>query len=70
MMEEESEEKLFSGFSLRDQELKYNLTLFDLVMTLSARVVASLKLSKPTRSRVMCDDVVGRDPEGIQSKLE
>ena len=34
----------FSGFQLRDQELKYNLTLFDLVMTLAARVGASLKL--------------------------
>ena len=31
----ENEDKLFSGFSLRDQELKYNLTLFDLVITLS-----------------------------------
>jgi hypothetical protein len=34
----------FSGFALRDQELKYNLTLFDLMMTLAARVSASLKL--------------------------
>lgn len=35
----------FGGFSLRDQELKYSITLFDLVMTLAARVTASLKLS-------------------------
>jgi hypothetical protein len=34
----------FGGFTLRDQELKYNLTLFDLIMTLAARVSASLKL--------------------------
>jgi hypothetical protein len=36
----------FAGFGMRDQELKYNLTLFDLVMTLAARVGASLQLSK------------------------
>jgi hypothetical protein len=39
------EERLYSVFVLREQELKYNLTLFDLVMTLAARVTASLKLS-------------------------
>jgi hypothetical protein len=39
------EEKLYSGFPLKEQELKYNLTLFDLIMTLAARVTASLKLS-------------------------
>lgn len=36
----------FSGFILREQELKYNLTLFDLLTTLAARVTAALKLSE------------------------
>jgi hypothetical protein len=43
-MTEDDREAKYSGFSTRDQETKYNLTLFDLVMTLSARVTASLKL--------------------------
>ena len=37
---------LSSGFLHRDQETKYNLTLFDLFLTLATRVNASLKLSK------------------------
>jgi hypothetical protein len=37
---------LSSGFIHRDQETKYNLTLFDLLLTLATRVNASLKLSK------------------------
>ena len=36
----------FSGFDTKDQESKYNLTVFDLIMTLSARVNASLNCSK------------------------
>jgi hypothetical protein len=36
----------FSGFESQEQEAKYNLTLFDLLLTLSARVTASLKLRK------------------------
>jgi hypothetical protein len=36
----------YSGFLIPEQELKYNLTLFDLIMTLSARVTASLKFCK------------------------
>lgn len=43
------EELQFGGFNLKDQETKYNLTLFDLILTLSARVTASLRLSKPTK---------------------
>ena len=39
-------EVLSSGFLHRDQETKYNLTLFDLLLTLATRVNASLKLSK------------------------
>lgn len=35
-----------SGFELTEQELKYNLTVFDLLMTLAARVNASLNSSK------------------------
>lgn len=38
----DEEQSTFSGFQQRDQELKYNLTLFDMIMTLSARVGASL----------------------------
>ena len=37
---------LYGGFARRDQEIKYNSTLFDLIATLSARVTATLKLSK------------------------
>jgi hypothetical protein len=36
----------FSGFESKEQEQKYDLTVFDLIMTLSARVNASLKCSK------------------------
>ena len=36
----------YSGFLIPEQELKYNSTLFDLIMTLSARVTASLKFCK------------------------
>lgn len=39
---------LSSGFLHRDQETKYNLTLFDLLLTLATRVNASLKFSKYT----------------------
>jgi len=39
-------EEFFSGFIHQEQELKYNVTLFDLVTTLAARVTATLKLSK------------------------
>jgi len=30
---------------MKEQEMKYNITLFDLVTTLAARVTATLKLS-------------------------
>jgi len=46
-LQRDDREAKYSGFSTRDQETKYNLTLFDLVMTLSARVTASLKLLSP-----------------------
>jgi hypothetical protein len=36
----------YGGFESKEQESKYNLTVFDLIMTLSARVNASLKCSK------------------------
>ena len=45
-MEVDDKDAKFSGFSTRDQETKYNLTLFDLMMTLAARVTASLRMSK------------------------
>jgi hypothetical protein len=34
----EDDKHPYSGFQLKEQELKYNLTLFDLVTTLAARV--------------------------------
>lgn len=37
----------FQGFRSHDQEIKYTLTLFDLLLTLSARVTAVLNSSKP-----------------------
>lgn len=37
----------FGGFTTLEQATKYDLTLFDLLMTLAARVTASLNLSKP-----------------------
>lgn len=36
-----------SGFDTKDQEAKYNITVFDLIMTLAARVNASLKQKTP-----------------------
>lgn len=42
------DENLYSGFVNRDQETKYNLTLFDLLLTLASRVNAALRLSKST----------------------
>ena len=42
------DENLYSGFINRDQETKYNLTLFDLLLTLASRVNAALRLSKST----------------------
>ena len=38
---------IYSGFGLRDSEGKYNITVFDLVLSLSARVGATLKNRKP-----------------------
>ena len=34
---------IYSGFGLRDQESRYNIMLFDLVLSLSARVYGTLK---------------------------
>ena len=34
---------IYSGFTLREHESKYNLTLFDMVLTLAARVSGTLK---------------------------
>lgn len=44
MIEEIDKKNPFGGFPVREQELKYNTTLFDLMTTLAARVTASLKL--------------------------
>lgn len=38
---------IYSGFGQREQESKYNITLFDLVLTLSARVYGTLKNRTP-----------------------
>ena len=37
---------IYSGFPLRDMESKYNITLFDLVLTLGTRVAATIRNSK------------------------
>lgn len=37
----------FAGFSTQEQELKYNLSVVDLIMTLAARVTVSLQTRKP-----------------------
>ena len=34
---------IYGGFALRDQESRYNITVFDLILTLSARVTGTLK---------------------------
>ena len=34
---------IYGGFGLREQESKYNITLFDFVLSLSARVYGTLK---------------------------
>ena len=34
---------IYGGFGLRDQESRYNIMLFDLVLSLSARVYGTLK---------------------------
>lgn len=34
---------IYGGFGLRDQESRYNITLFDMVLSLSARVYGTLK---------------------------
>ena len=34
---------IYGGFGMREQESRYNITLFDLVLTLSARVYGTLK---------------------------
>lgn len=46
MIEDIDAKNPYSGFTLREQEMKYNTTLFDLLTTLAARVTATLKLSK------------------------
>lgn len=43
---------IYSGFGLRDQESRYNMTLFDLVLCLSARVGATLKNKKPEHLKI------------------
>ena len=37
---------IYGGFALREQESKYNITVFDLILTLGARVTGTLKNSK------------------------
>jgi len=37
---------IYSGFPQRELESKYNLTLFDLLLTLGTRVAATIKNSK------------------------
>ena len=37
---------IYGGFTLREQEAKYNMTLFDMVLTLAARVTGTLKNRK------------------------
>ena len=34
---------IYGGFGMREQESRYNITLFDLVLSLSARVFGTLK---------------------------
>lgn len=34
---------IYSGFPMREMESKYNITLFDLVLTLGARVAGTIK---------------------------
>lgn len=34
---------IYGGFGIREQESRYNITLFDLVLSLSARVYGTLK---------------------------
>ena len=38
---------IYGGFGLRDQESRYNLLLFDMVLSLSARVYGTLKNRTP-----------------------
>ena len=38
---------IYGGFGLREQESRYNITLFDLVLSLSARVYGTLKNRTP-----------------------
>lgn len=40
------DEDKFCGFQQKEQETLYNVTVFDLIATLAARVTATLKLSK------------------------
>ena len=44
---------IYSGFPLRELESKYNLTLFDLVLTLGTRVAATLRNRKPYLSSTL-----------------
>ena len=37
---------IYGGFPLREQESKYNITVFDMILTLSARVTGTLKNRK------------------------
>ena len=34
---------IYGGFALREQESKYNITVFDMILTLGARVTGTLK---------------------------
>ena len=38
---------IYGGFGQREQESRYNITLFDLVLSLSARVYGTLKSRTP-----------------------
>ena len=43
---------IYGGFALREQESKYNITVFDLILTLGARVTGTLKNSKGSDSAI------------------
>ena len=45
---------IYGGFALREQESKYNITVFDMILTLGARVTGTLKNRKFIHSQSTC----------------
>jgi len=58
---------IYGGFALREMEAKYNITVFDLLITLSARVAGTLRNSKSSTNCPPLNTLVLGTPEQLRN---